>query len=63
MDDLVYTYDPKKNPHNEHLDGVPRRDLTLTEFAALAPKLQESVRRTPFYVPVKKKTTKKDGES
>ncbi len=45
------------------LDGAPNRDLTIAEFEALKPKFKDAVRQSPCFAPVKKKTTKKDGES
>ncbi len=44
-------------------DGVPTRDLTVAEFAALPERLKLAVKSAPFYAPVKKKIgQKKDGE-
>lgn len=42
-------YDETKNPEGGMLPGVPLRDLTEAEFAALPPWLQESLDALPCY--------------
>lgn len=50
MDDkLAYIYDANQNPGGAVLDGVPLRDLTAAEFAALPERWQAAVKREPFY--------------
>lgn len=61
-DEIAYTYDEKLNPDGVSLDGVPLRDLTAAEFAALPKRWQEAVKREPYYVAVapKKAPAKKE---
>lgn len=42
-------YDEAKNPDGAGLPGVPLRDLTEEEYAALPEWLQQSVDNLPFY--------------
>jgi hypothetical protein len=42
-------YEAGKNPEGGMLPGVPLRDLTESEFAALPDWLQRSVDASPFY--------------
>ena len=42
-------YDASKNPECRYFDGVPLRDLTEDEFAALPAWLRSSVKASPFY--------------
>jgi hypothetical protein len=48
-DTIVYRYHPQQNPHSAHLPGVPLRDLTAAEVAALPAWLQRSLAACPFY--------------
>ena len=48
-DSITVRYLPDKNPETHHIPGIPLRDLTAAEFAALPPWLQESVRVCAFY--------------
>ena len=52
-------YDASKNPDGGELPGVPLRDLTEDEFAALPPWLQANVDAMPFY----RKTKPRPAES
>ena len=49
-------YDESKNEDGRTYDGVPLRDLTEDEFAALPPWLQASVDAAPFYRKTKPRT-------
>ena len=51
-------YDESKNENGSAFDGVPLRDLTEDEFAALPPWLQASVDASPLY-----RKTKPRGET
>lgn len=42
-------YDPSKNPEGGYIDGVPLRDLTDDELAALPQWLRASVEACGFY--------------
>lgn len=48
-------YDAGKNPDGAFLPGVPLRDLTDDELAALPPHLQAGVAAAPFYRTTKPK--------
>lgn len=55
MDSIVFTYHPERNPGHPEPDaipGVPLRDLTAADLAALPAHLQASVAACPFYTPV-----------
>ena len=45
----MYTYYPDRNPELAGLPGVPLRDLTAEEVAALPEWLQASIAACPFY--------------
>jgi hypothetical protein len=49
MDNRARYYDETKNPEKGELPGVPLRDLTADEFAALPQWLQDSVDALPCY--------------
>ncbi len=49
-------YDEGKNEDGRAFDGVPLRDLTEDEFAALPPWLQASVDASPLYRKTKPRT-------
>lgn len=51
-------YDDSKNEDGRAFDGVPLRDLTDEEFAALPEWLQLSVDAAPFYRKTKPRTEK-----
>lgn len=53
-DEIVFTYDAKKNPEGTWIDGVPLRDLTKAEFKSLKPHLQAAVKREAYYVAAEK---------
>lgn len=57
MNEMVYTYDETKNPEGAYLAGVPLRDLTVEDVAALPEWLQRSVAACSFYQPAKKAKT------
>lgn len=42
-------YDESKNRDRAFFPGVPLRDLTADEWAALTPRMQDSVDAAPFY--------------
>ena len=46
---MSYTYHPKRNPHGYAIPGVPLRDLSADEYAALPPWLQRAVVASPYY--------------
>lgn len=49
---IVYRYNADMNPEGAVLDGVPLRDLTAEDVAALPPHLQRSVADCLFFEPV-----------
>lgn len=49
---IVYRYNADMNPEGALLDGVPLRDLTAEDVAALPAHLQRSVADCLFYEPV-----------
>lgn len=53
MDEPIYTYQPARNPGGEAtpdaIPGVPLRDLSASDLAALPPWLRASVAVCPFY--------------
>lgn len=49
MSTIARYYDEARNPEGAFLDGVPLRDLTEEEFAALPAWLQASVDASPLY--------------
>lgn len=51
-DDMAFLYLPSNNPDERYIDGVPLRDLTLRDFAKLAPHLAAAVEQSPWYQPV-----------
>jgi hypothetical protein len=46
---VVYHYVAANNPHGGYLPGVPLRDLTAADLAALPAWLRPSVAAQPFY--------------
>lgn len=52
MDEILYSYDAERNPRNGFLSGVPLRDLTVAEFAALSASKQTAVEKAAYYVKV-----------
>lgn len=57
-DKTVYTYLSDKNPGEAHLPGVPLRDLTEADIAAMPAWLRAWVAACPFY----RATTREKGE-
>ena len=47
----------------EYITGIPARELTAKEFAALPPHLRQAAISTKIYTPSKPKTTKKEATS
>ena len=60
MSTIARYYDAEKNPDGGSLPGVPLRDLTEDEFAALPAWLQESVDAQPFFRKTKPESQKAD---
>lgn len=48
----IYRYNADMNPEGAVLDGVPLRDLTAEDVAALPPHLQRSVADCLFFEPM-----------
>jgi hypothetical protein len=46
---IVRFYDASKNPSGAFFPGVPLRDLTADEWAALTDRMQQSIDAAPFY--------------
>lgn len=42
-------YDESKNPGGAFFPGIPLRDLTVDEWAALDERMQQSIDAAPFY--------------
>lgn len=63
MSEIAFRYEVKKNKGGSYIPGVPLRDLTAAEVAALRPNLGAAVEAAPFYVKVSKgsKTAVKAG--
>ena len=58
--DIIYRYDEKKNPGNQQIVGVPRRDLTAADWARLSDMKQRQVAACPFYVKARPPKESKD---
>ena len=59
MSTIARYYDAEKNPDGGSLPGVPLRDLSEDEFAALPAWVQESVDASPLYRKTKPQGTGK----
>ena len=59
MSTIARYYDAEKNPDGGSLPGVPLRDLSEDEFAALPAWVQESVDASPLYRKTKPQGTAK----
>lgn len=46
---IAFKYLPEQNPEQRHLDGVPRRDLTVADVEQLSDYLRQSIAECPFY--------------
>lgn len=61
MSDIIFKYDPKKNPQGHLIDGVPLRDLTADDLERIGEQRAKAVAGAPFYVKVTTKN-KKEGD-
>lgn len=49
MSTPVYMYLPEQNPDRQYIDGVPLRDLSPDDLAALPPDRVAAVKSAPYY--------------
>lgn len=52
--EIAYRYQPRRNPDGAALPGVPLRDLTAADVAALPAWLRDALATCPFYTRVRR---------